>query len=116
MLYGHIETVRERLEHMVALRELQDRTGGFICFIPLAFQPANNQLSHLPPTTGIDDLKTIAVSRLMLDNISHIKAYWVMLSVKIRPGRALLSAQTISTERWSRKKSATWQGQSLSRE
>lgn len=83
MLYGHIETVRERLEHMVALRELQDRTGGFICFIPLAFQPANNELSHLPQTTGIDDLKTIAVSRLMLDNVSHVKAYWVMLSVKI---------------------------------
>ncbi len=83
MLYGHIETVRERIEHMVALRDLQDRTGGFVCFIPLAFQPANNELSHLPQTTGIDDLKTIAVSRLMLDNVSHIKAYWVMLSVKI---------------------------------
>ncbi len=83
MLYGHIETVRERLEHMAALRELQDRTGGFVCFIPLTFQPANTELSHLPPTTGVDDLKTIAVSRLMLDNIAHIKAYWVMLSVKL---------------------------------
>ena len=83
MLYGHIETVRERLEHMAALRELQDTTGGLVCFIPLSFQPANNQLSHLPPTTGVDDLKTIAVSRLMLDNIAHIKAYWVMLSVKL---------------------------------
>ncbi len=83
MLYGHIETVRERLEHMAALRELQDRTGGFVCFIPLTFQPANTGLSHLPPTTGIDDLKTMAVSRLMLDNIAHIKAYWVMLSVKL---------------------------------
>jgi len=83
MLYGHIETVRERLEHMAALRELQDTTGGFVCFIPLAFQPANNDLSYLPPTTGVDDLKTIAVSRLMLDNIAHIKAYWVMLSVKL---------------------------------
>jgi aminodeoxyfutalosine synthase len=83
MLYGHIETVRERLEHMAALRELQETTGGFVCFIPLTFQPANNELSHLPPTTGVDDLKTIAVSRLMLDNIAHIKAYWVMLSVKL---------------------------------
>jgi len=83
MLYGHIETVRERLDHMAALRELQDRTGGFVCFIPLTFQPANTGLSHLPPTTGVDDLKTIAVSRLMLDNIEHIKAYWVMLSVKL---------------------------------
>jgi aminodeoxyfutalosine synthase len=83
MLYGHIETVRERLDHMAALRELQDRTGGFVCFIPLTFQPANTVLSHLPPATGVDDLKTIAVSRLMLDNIEHIKAYWVMLSVKL---------------------------------
>jgi len=83
MLYGHIETVRERLDHMAALRELQDRTGGFVCFIPLTFQPANTPLRHLPPTTGVDDLKTIAVSRLMLDNIAHIKAYWVMLSVKL---------------------------------
>ena len=83
MLYGHIETVRERLEHLAALRELQDRTGGFVCFIPLPFQPANNELSHLPLATGVDDLKTIAVSRLMLDNIAHIKAYWVMLSVKL---------------------------------
>ena len=83
MLYGHIETARERLEHMAALRELQDTTGGFVCFVPLPFQPANNELSHLPPATGVDDLKTIAVSRLMLDNFAHIKAYWVMLSVKL---------------------------------
>ncbi|MFZ2447961.1 MAG: aminofutalosine synthase MqnE [Syntrophobacteraceae bacterium] len=83
MLYGHIETERERLEHMAALRELQDETGGFVCFIPLPFQPSNTELSHLPPTTGIEDLKTIALSRLMLDNIPHIKAYWVMLTVKL---------------------------------
>lgn len=82
MLYGHIETHRERIEHMAALRELQDRTRGFVCFIPLPFQPGNNELSQLPGTTGIEDLKTIAVSRLMLDNIPHIKAYWVMLTVK----------------------------------
>ncbi|MGC9195270.1 MAG: aminofutalosine synthase MqnE [Syntrophobacteraceae bacterium] len=83
MLYGHIETPRERVEHMVALRELQDSTGGFVCFIPLAFQPANTPLGQMPPTTGVDDLKTIAVSRLMLDNFAHIKAYWVMLTVKL---------------------------------
>lgn len=83
MLYGHIETPRERLEHLVALRELQDETGGFVCFIPLAFQPENTGLGKMRPTTGIDDLKTIAVSRLMLDNIPHIKAYWVMLTVKL---------------------------------
>lgn len=83
MLYGHIETESERLEHMVALRELQDRTGGFVCFIPLTFQPSNTLLSDVQPATGVDDLKTIAVSRLMLDNIAHIKAYWVMLSVKL---------------------------------
>lgn len=83
MLYGHIETERERLEHMAALRELQDRTGGFVCFIPLPFQPSNTELSHLAPTTGTEDLKTIALSRLMLDNIPHIKAYWVMLTVKV---------------------------------
>jgi aminodeoxyfutalosine synthase len=83
MLYGHIETARERVEHMAALRDLQDSTGGFVCFIPLTFQPANTGLSDLPPSTGVDDLKTIAVSRLMLDNIAHIKAYWVMLTVKL---------------------------------
>lgn len=83
MLYGHIETPRERVEHMAALRDLQDRTGGFVCFIPLSFQPVNTPLGEMAPTTGVEDLKTIAVSRLMLDNISHIKAYWVMLSVKL---------------------------------
>ena len=83
MLYGHVETPRERLEHMVALRDQQDRTGGFVCFIPLAYQPANTPLGQMAPTTGVEDLKTIAVSRLMLDNIPHIKAYWVMLSVKL---------------------------------
>ncbi len=83
MLYGHIETPRERVEHMAALRELQDRTGGFVCFIPLTFQPSNTPMGKMEPTTGVDDLKTIAVSRLMLDNIAHIKAYWVMMSVKL---------------------------------
>lgn len=82
MLYGHIETLEERIGHLVQLRELQDRTGGFSAFIPLAFHSQNTRLSKLPETTGIDDLKTIAVSRLMLDNFDHIKAYWVMLGEK----------------------------------
>lgn len=83
MLYGHLETPGERLEHLIALRELQDETGGFVCFIPLPFQPANTKVTGVTPTTGVEDLKTIAVSRLMLDNLPHIKAYWVMLTVKL---------------------------------
>ncbi len=83
MLYGHIETVEERIEHLVALREAQDETGGFMCFIPLAFHPKNTGLEEIAPTGGIDDLKNIAVSRLMLDNFPHIKAYWVMLGPKV---------------------------------
>jgi len=80
MLYGHIEGPEDRVDHLVRLRELQDDTGGFQTFIPLAFHPANTALSHIPKTTGYDDLRNIAVARLMLDNIPHIKAYWVMMS------------------------------------
>jgi aminodeoxyfutalosine synthase len=80
MLYGHIETMEERVDHLIRLRELQDETGGFNCFIPLAFHPENTVYAHLPTTTGMDDLKVIAVSRLMLDNFPHIKAYWVTLT------------------------------------
>ncbi|MGA9767498.1 MAG: aminofutalosine synthase MqnE [Blastocatellia bacterium] len=83
MLYGHIESVEDRVDHFVKLRELQDKTGGFMCFIPLAFHPKGTDLSHLSGPSGIDSLKTIAVSRLMLDNIPHIKAYWVMLGTNI---------------------------------
>ncbi len=83
MLYGHIEAPRDRLEHLLALRELQDATGGFVCFIPLPFQPANTRVGKAEGTTGVEDLKTISVSRLMLDNIPHVKAYWVMLTVKL---------------------------------
>jgi len=79
MLYGHIESYEDRVDHLLKLRELQDRTGGFLCFIPLAFNPRGTEFSHLPGPSGIDSLKTIAVSRLLLDNIPHIKAYWVML-------------------------------------
>jgi len=83
MLYGHVETHEERVEHMLLLRETQDRTHGFVAFIPLAFHPANTALSHLPGPTGMDDLKTIAVARLLLDNFDHIKAYWIMLTPRI---------------------------------
>jgi aminodeoxyfutalosine synthase len=83
MLYGHIETTEERVTHLMRLRELQDRTGGFSAFIPLAFHSKNTGLSHLPATTAFDDLKTISIARLMLDNFDHIKAYWVMIGEKL---------------------------------
>jgi aminodeoxyfutalosine synthase len=83
MLYGHVETLDERIEHLCRLRALQDETGGFMCFIPLAFHPENTELSHLPGPTGFDDLMTIAVARLMLDNFDHIKAYWIMITPRI---------------------------------
>jgi aminodeoxyfutalosine synthase len=84
MLYGHIETLEERLDHMLRLRALQDDTKGFFSFIPLAFQPDNNdlakQLNKTEFTTGLDDLRNLAVSRLMLDNFDHIKGYWIMIT------------------------------------
>jgi aminodeoxyfutalosine synthase len=83
MLYGHVEAYEDRVDHLLRLRGAQDVTGGFQAFIPLAFQPKNTKLSDLPPTTGIDDLKTIAVSRLLLDNLPHIKTYWVMTGLKL---------------------------------
>ncbi len=82
MLYGHIEGARHRVDHLCRLRDLQDETGGFQTFIPLAFHPDNTRLAHLPKPSGLLDLKTMAVSRLMLDNFPHIKAYWVMLGIK----------------------------------
>ena len=82
MLYGTVETLDERIEHMIALRELQAETEGFQTFIPLAFHADNNSLAKLPPPTGVDNLRTYAVSRLMLHNIPHIKAYWLMIGVK----------------------------------
>ena len=84
MLYGHIETLEERLMHMIKLREAQDETGGFLTFIPLAFQPGDTGIKPKHRfTSAIDDLKTIAISRLMLDNVPHIKAYWVMLTEEV---------------------------------
>src|SRR5579884_2393730 len=82
MLYGHIEEARHRIDHLCRLRELQDRTGGFQTFIPLAFHPENTKLAHLPKPSVLMDLRTMAISRLMLDNFPHIKAYWVMLGIQ----------------------------------
>ncbi|MCC7390877.1 aminofutalosine synthase MqnE [Candidatus Sumerlaeota bacterium] len=82
MLYGHIEQPRHRIDHLIRLRNHQDEFGGFQCFIPLSFHPANTEFKHLPPPSGFLELQTIAISRLMLDNIPHIKAYWIMLGIK----------------------------------
>ena len=83
MLYGHIENDEDRVDHLLKLREVQDDTGGFQTFIPLAFHPENTPLDHLPVTTGLTDIRQIAVSRLLLDNFPHIKAYWQMMTPKI---------------------------------
>jgi aminodeoxyfutalosine synthase len=85
MLYGHVETIEERVDHLLRLRELQDQTGGFLTFIPLAFHPKNTALEPmgLGTTTGYDDLKTLAVARLLLDNFDHIKAFWIMIGPKM---------------------------------
>jgi aminodeoxyfutalosine synthase len=83
MLYGHIENEEDRVDHLLKLRGLQDETHGLQTFIPLAFHPANTPLQHLSTTTGFDDIRNIAVSRLVLDNVPHIKAYWQMMTAKI---------------------------------
>jgi aminodeoxyfutalosine synthase len=83
MLYGHIETFEHRVDHLLQLRALQDETSGFQCFIPLAFHNENNGLERLPEPTAFDDLKTLAVSRLLLDNIAHVKAYWVSMGLDV---------------------------------
>jgi len=83
MLYGHIETPEDRIDHLIKLRELQDKTGGFMAFIPLAFHPKNTALDERHFTTGQLDIRMLAVSRLMLDNFDHIKAFWIMISPPI---------------------------------
>ncbi|HRJ27210.1 MAG TPA: CofH family radical SAM protein [Fimbriimonadaceae bacterium] len=83
MLYGHIETAAERVDHLVQLRELQDETGHFLTMTPLSFHPENTELGHLPGPTANDDLRNIAVSRLMLDNFDHIKSFWIMNTVPV---------------------------------
>ena len=79
MLYGHVEKAKHRVDHLLRLRKLQDETGGFQTFIPLAFHPDNTELSHIQKPDGLFDLRMVALSRLMLDNFDHIKAYWIML-------------------------------------
>jgi len=83
MLYGHIESVEDRVDHLLKLRALQDETGGFVTYIPLAFQPWEAPAMKLPETTGFDDLKAIAVGRLLLDNFPHIKSYWIMIGPRL---------------------------------
>jgi aminodeoxyfutalosine synthase len=83
MLYGHIETIEERVDHLLRLRDLQDRTGGLKSYIPLAYHPDHNRLEKLGAPTGIDALKNVALGRLLLDNVPHVKAYWIMLGVKV---------------------------------
>ena len=95
MLYGTIETIEERVDHMIRLRELQDETEGFQVFIPLAFHNEGNRMEKLPAPTGVEDLRVIAMSRLMLDNIPNIKAYWVMLGIKTAQTALLCGANDI---------------------
>jgi aminodeoxyfutalosine synthase len=83
MLYGHIETMAERVDHMLRARALQDETGGFQAFIPLAFHPDNNQMRKLPAPAGTDTLRVHAVARLMCDNIPHIKAFWIATGLEL---------------------------------
>ncbi|MEJ5226921.1 aminofutalosine synthase MqnE [Thermodesulfovibrio sp.] len=94
MLYGHVESYEDRVDHLFRLRELQDQTGGFLAFIPLSYQPENTDIK-VPYPSGIDDLKTIAISRLVLDNIPHIKAYWIMLGEKLAQLALLFGADCL---------------------
>ncbi|MCC7517596.1 MAG: aminofutalosine synthase MqnE [Verrucomicrobiae bacterium] len=83
MLYGHVETIPERIEHLRLLRELQDETGGFTAFVPLPFHPANNALSGIPEPSGFENLRNLAIARLYLDNFDHIKCYWINHGLKL---------------------------------
>lgn len=83
MLYGHVETTQEKVDHLILLREAQDETSGFMTFIPLAFHPENTKLDHLRKATAVEDLRNIAVARLLLDNFPHIKAFWIMISPRV---------------------------------
>jgi len=83
MLYGHIETIEDRVDHMSLVRDLQDKSGGFLSFIPLSFNPKDTEYEYRGYTSGQDDLKTLAISRLYFDNIEHIKAYWIMSGVEM---------------------------------
>jgi aminodeoxyfutalosine synthase len=106
MLYGHIEEFWHRVDHMDQLRQLQDRTGGFQAFIPLKFRNKDNQMSHVPEVSVVEDLRNYAIARIYMDNFPHIKAYWAMIS------RDTAQLALILTERWTtRPRSTRWQGQ-----
>jgi len=81
MLYGHVESTAQRVDHLLRLRQLQDETGGFLAFVPLSFHPDGTRLAHLHRTSSLDDLRTVAVGRLLLDNFDHVKAYWISLGL-----------------------------------
>ncbi|MBK8180756.1 MAG: aminofutalosine synthase MqnE [Planctomycetes bacterium] len=83
MLHGHIETLEERVDHLDRLRRLQDETGGFQTYIPLSFHPENSEMSDVPGPTALDELRELALGRLMLDNIPHIKAYWILMDIPV---------------------------------
>ncbi|MGH9750553.1 MAG: aminofutalosine synthase MqnE [Candidatus Polarisedimenticolia bacterium] len=83
MMFGHVESLEERIEHLLQLREAQDETHGFMAFIPLAFHPENTRLSHLPKPTAAEELRMVAAGRLMLDNFPHVKAYWIMMTPRV---------------------------------
>src|SRR5436305_11775914 len=83
MLYGHVERPEHKVDHLLRLRNLQDETGGFNAFIPLAYHPENNYMGLKYHTTGMEDLRTLATARLVLDNIPHVKAYWIMVTPKL---------------------------------
>jgi len=95
LLYGHIEDYRNRIDHLLKLRQLQDRTGGFQAFIPLSYHPKSTEIGG-SYSSGIDDLKTIAISRIFLDNFDHITAYWIMLGEKISQLSLLFGADDLS--------------------
>ncbi|MGA9753302.1 MAG: aminofutalosine synthase MqnE [Acidobacteriota bacterium] len=95
MLYGHVETIEDRVDHVLRLRELQDETRGFMAFIPLQFNKHNTPYENLPDVTGEDNLKTLAVSRLLFDNIDHIKVYWIMVGLKIAQAALWFGADDI---------------------
>ena len=111
MLYGHVETAADRVEHMTMLRELQDETGGFLTFIPLAYHPDHNELGEElgrvgTATTGYEDLRSIAIGRLYLDSIPHVKTHWPMVTPFCRRSRSR-SGVTTSRARWSTSGSTT---------
>lgn len=119
MLYGHIETNEERADHLLRLRDLQDETGGFQTFIPLPFHPSNTKLSHLRKPTAFENLKMIAIARLVLDNFPHVKAYWIMLGLKVAQLSLFFGADdldgTVTEEKITHAAGAET-GQSVSRE